>query len=181
MAANKQSLGVRLARSDESAFAELYDACADSLHRYLTARLESGDRAADVLQTVFVRAVQNRKRFATVENPIAYLFQIARNEAARAGERAQRQQAGRLTTEAFEQTTEDRIALDDTELAAAALAKLDPEQRELIELKTFAGLTYAEIAQVTGQPAATVATRYRRAVESLRPWLERQFDLPRRE
>jgi len=128
MAANKQSLGVRLAHGNESAFAELYEACADSLHRYLTARLESADLAADVLQTAFVRAVQNRRRFASVESPTAYMFQIARNEAARAGTQAQRQQASWLTPEAFQQSTEDRTALDDAELASAALAKLDLEQ-----------------------------------------------------
>jgi len=178
MAANKQSLALRLARGDEPAFAELYDACVASLYRYLTARLGPGDCAADVLQTAFVRAVQNRRRFADVRNPVAYMFQIARNEAARARAQAKRQQADWLTTETIEQTAEDRTPLDDIELAATALAKLDPEQRELIELKIYAGLTYQDIAQIIGQPAATLATRYRRALESLRPWLERQFDLP---
>src|SRR5260370_7650772 len=76
-------LAIRLARGDEAAFAELYDACADRLHGYLTARLGSRDRAADVLQETFLRAVASRRRFRKVDNPIAYLFQIARNEAIR--------------------------------------------------------------------------------------------------
>ncbi|HEY2882436.1 MAG TPA: RNA polymerase sigma factor [Pirellulales bacterium] len=175
MAANKQSLAARLARGEESAFAELYDTCADKLHRYLAARLGSTDRAADVLQTTFVRAVQNRRRFAGVENLTGYMFQIARNEAARAGKQSQRQKDGCARSETIEQTIQDRVAVEDAELAAAALAKLDAQDRELIELKIFAGLTFSEIAQVIGQPAPTVATRYRRALESLRPWLERQF------
>src|SRR6185369_17570068 len=78
-----QQLAVRLARGEEAAFAELYDACADRLHHYLTARLGSRDAASDVLQTAFLRAVKSRRRFRGVENPIAYLFQIARNEAMR--------------------------------------------------------------------------------------------------
>lgn len=46
-----QSLAARLARGEESAFAELYDACADRLHNYLAGRLGSRDRADDVLQS----------------------------------------------------------------------------------------------------------------------------------
>ena len=36
-----QPLADRLARGDDSAFAELYDACADRLHRYAAVRLGS--------------------------------------------------------------------------------------------------------------------------------------------
>jgi RNA polymerase sigma-70 factor (ECF subfamily) len=60
-------------------------------------------------------------------------------------------------------------------MAAAALAKLDAHDRELVELKIFAGLTFREIAEITGMPQGTVATRYRRAMESLRGWLTKQF------
>jgi len=66
-------------------------------------------------------------------------------------------------------------AHDDAEMAAAALAKLNRDDREILELKIYAGLTFQEIAQTTGQPAATVATRYRRALEALRPWLAKQL------
>src|SRR5882757_1061290 len=76
-------LAERLARGEEAAFAELYDASADRLHHYLVSRLGSRDAASDVLQTAFLRAVKSRRRFRRVENPVAYLFQIARNEAMR--------------------------------------------------------------------------------------------------
>ena len=76
-------LAARLARGEEAAFAELYDACADRLHHYVAARLGSRDAASDVVQSAFLRAVKSRRRFRGVENPVAYMFQIARNEAAR--------------------------------------------------------------------------------------------------
>ena len=62
--ASMQDLAARLARGDEAAFADLYDACADRLHRYLMARLGSREVAADVLQTAFLRAVKSRGRFS---------------------------------------------------------------------------------------------------------------------
>ncbi len=51
---------------------------------------------------------------------------------------------------------------------SAALACLPVEQREVVELKTYAGLTLAEIAEVTGAPPGTVATRYRAGLEKLK-------------
>ena len=55
-------------RGDPSAFAELYDACADRVHHYLVVRLGSRADADDVLQETFVRLARTRKRLATVEN-----------------------------------------------------------------------------------------------------------------
>ena len=58
---------------------------------------------------------------------------------------------------------------------ATAIGRLDASDRELVELKIFAGLTLREIADITGLPPGTVATRYRRSLESLRGWLEKQL------
>jgi RNA polymerase sigma-70 factor, ECF subfamily len=168
------SLADRLARGDDSAFAELYDACADRLHRYAAARLRSREAAADVVQTVFMRAVKSRRRFGGVESPAAYLFQMARNETARAAAKGQRRE---LPITDYDPASEAAggVAPEDAEALAAALAKLDADDREMIELKLHGGLTFAEIAVVVGRPPGTVATRYRRALESLRGWLEKEF------
>jgi RNA polymerase sigma-70 factor (ECF subfamily) len=165
-------LAARLARGDEAAFAELYDACADRLHGYLAARLGSRDAASDVLQNAFLRAVKSRRRFRRVENPVAYLFQIARNEAIRWREKQQVTAQSLPADELFTDTNEN---IDDTEAIAAALKRLDADDRELVELKIYAGLTFREIAAIVDRPPATVATRYRRALESLREWLAKQY------
>lgn len=165
-----KELAARLARGDEAAFAALYDAYADRLHGYLTRQLGSRDAASDVVQSAFLRAVQNRKRFRGVENPVAYMFQIARNEAARSfkkryvADAALPEEPGYLPT-----------AADDAEIVAAALRRLADDDRELVELKIYGGLTFREIADVVGRPQATVATQYRRALESLRTWLTKQY------
>ena len=106
-------LAARLARGDEAAFAELYDACADRLHRYLAARLGSRDAASDVLQTAFLRAVKSRRRFRGVENPVAYMFQIARNEAVRAAKRRRVNERSLSTDETF--LVADAIAIGQQE------------------------------------------------------------------
>jgi RNA polymerase sigma-70 factor (ECF subfamily) len=166
-----QELGARLARGEEAAFAELYDSCADRLHHYVAVRVGSREAASDVVQNAFLRAVRSRRRFRAVENPVAYMFQIARNEAARA---AKRRHPQALKSDELFAECDLPGQQDDVEVAVAALARLDTDDRELVELKIFGGLTFREIAEVTGLPQGTVATRYRRALDSLRPWLARQ-------
>ena len=176
MADTDPQLARRLARGDEAAFAELYDACSERLLRYLAVQLASADQAADVLQTAMLRAVKSRRRFAKVDSPAAYLFQIARNEAARLAKRTARRAEQSLTAEQMlELMDEATDSREDVETIVAALARLDGEDRELVQLKIYAGLTFREIGEVTGQPQATVATRYRRALNLLRPWLVKQY------
>jgi RNA polymerase sigma-70 factor, ECF subfamily len=170
-----QLLAVRLARGEEAAFAELYDACANRLHHYLATRLGSRDAASDVLQIAFLRAVKSRRQFRGVENPVAYLFRIARNEAARWVKRQRATDRPLAADEVFAAPSNAFGHQEDAEVVAVALGRLSVEDRELVELKVFAGLTLREIAEVTGMPPGTVATRYRRALESLRPWLTKQL------
>jgi RNA polymerase sigma-70 factor (ECF subfamily) len=170
--AARLELADRLARGDEAAFAELYDACADRLHGFLAARLGSRDAASDILQNAFLRAVKSRRRFRGVENPVAYLFQIARNEALRLHAKQPRTDT---TLPSDETLTAASPHFDDAEVVNAALAQLTADDRELVELKILAGFTFREIAEIVGRPQATVATQYRRALESIRPWLARQY------
>jgi RNA polymerase sigma-70 factor (ECF subfamily) len=173
------SLAARLAGGDDSAFAELYDACADRLRRYAWARLGSADAASDVVQAVFLRAVTSRRRFRGVENPVAYVFEIARNETMRAARRAGRRKETAGPVEAlWEHAHADESMAhksEEAEVVRAALARLAEDDREIVELKVYGGLTFAEIGALVGRPAATVATRHRRALKSLRGWVERQM------
>jgi RNA polymerase sigma-70 factor (ECF subfamily) len=168
--------GRRLATGEDSAFAELYDACADRLFRYAAMRLGSDQAAGDAVQATFLRAVRSRKRFRDVENPAAYVFQIARNEIARALARQSRRRDGGAESLAADQAlAKQPSGWDEDEMVREALLRLEADDREIVELKVFGGLTFAEIGQALIRPAATVATRYRRALESLRPWVARQL------
>ena len=162
----------RLAQGDPAAFAELYDSCADRVHHYLVVRLGSRVDADDVLQETFVCLARTRRRLATVENLLAYVFATARNESIRFSERQAREGRlrGALSREALfvEPPRCDLLAVDTAEWAAAALAGLNDDLREVVELKVYAGLTFREISAVTGLPQGTVATRYRSALEKMR-------------
>jgi len=171
-------LGDRLARGDRAAFAELYDACADRVHHYLVVRLGSRDDADDLLQQTFLRMARAPRNLAKVDNLVGYVFTIARNEAARLlADKSRRHSASQLlAVDLFcEATSDGRAAREAAEELTAALERLPIEQREIVELKTSGGLTLAEIAEITGTPPGTVATRYRTAIARLRQWLNKEM------
>jgi RNA polymerase sigma-70 factor (ECF subfamily) len=72
------------------------------------------------------------------------------------------------------------VTVDPSELDGMrmALAALPPEQRELIELAYFEGLTHSELAERTGQSLGTVKSRIRLGLGKLRTLLTgRQSEL----
>jgi RNA polymerase sigma-70 factor, ECF subfamily len=171
------TLQARLARGEPAAFAELYDACADRVGHYLLVRLGSWADADDALQETFLRLARTRERLADVENLEAYVITIARNEAARlaAGKTSRQRTQESLTAEKlFRFDSGDADARENAETVAAALQRLEPDLREVVELKTFSGLTFQQISQATGLPQGTAATRYRSALAKMRAWFARQ-------
>jgi RNA polymerase sigma-70 factor, ECF subfamily len=171
------TLQEKLAQGDRVAYSELYDACADRVGHYLLVRLGRREDAEDALQETFLRLARNRERLAKVENLEAYLFTVARNEATRmVADKARRRCEQRpLSGEELFRVEQGRAEVRElAETVAAALGQLTPELREVIALKTYSGLTFQQIAEVTGLPQGTVATRYRSALAKMRPWFARQ-------
>jgi RNA polymerase sigma-70 factor, ECF subfamily len=169
-------LGQRLAHGEPSAFAQLYDQCADRCHHYLTVFLGSRDAADEVLQETFIRLVRRRGKLALVENLYAYVCAVARNEALRYVERRSRdlQRLKPLTGADLFPEADDVERRDTAQAVVEGLHRLGPEQREVVELKIYGGLTFREIGDVTGVPLQTAATRYRSALERLKEWFARQ-------
>lgn len=65
------------------------------------------------------------------------------------------------------------VSRADQTLVRSALAELPPVFREVVVLREFEGLTYRQIADVTGVPIGTVMSRLARARDQLRARLER--------
>ena len=173
------TLQQRLARGDPGAFAELYDACAGRVGHYLMVYLGSRADAEDALQETFWRLARNKRKLARVDNLTAYVFTVARNEAARLAKRKTRRQREPLPLTGEELFCEASNDLDaelreTAETVAAALAQLTAELREVVELKTYGELTFQQISAVTGLPQGTVASRYRTAVMQMQRWFARQ-------
>ena len=122
--------------------------------------------AEDILQDAFVRFWKHRRR---VSDPAAYLFRSVRNAALN----QLRAQASRRRRHliAADPASVAAPTVRDGELLAAietALGKLPVEQREVLVMKIWGGLTFEVIATVAGIPSNTAASRYRYALAALR-------------
>jgi RNA polymerase sigma-70 factor (ECF subfamily) len=162
-----------LARDDPAAVELLWDRYADDLLAFLQARLGSRHDAEDVLQAVFVRIVRKRRQLAQARQLNAYVYQIARNEAAQY--QRSRQRKGVVGSERepwLVATQSDDAGKELAEQLQAALAQLSPEQREVVVLKMYREKTFREIAGLLHVSLNTAASRYRYGLEKLRTLLE---------
>ena len=153
---------------------ELYMTLGPALARYCTA-LCHGDAAAgeDMAQEVFLRALQSTALLGGLSprQRRAWLYKTARNLAA---DRARRAALARSRAAALWQPE----PAPDTGLAAveaaALLATLPQEDRDLFALHTFAGYTAAELARRLHCPAATVRSRLARIRTKLQATLKEE-------
>jgi RNA polymerase sigma-70 factor (ECF subfamily) len=143
----------------------LYDQHADALHRYAVMILADSAAASDAVHSVFLAiAGQPAGHIRSVER---YLRRALRNECYSTLRRRRREsptEVGPLleTLAGIAERPDERLALE------AALRMLPAEQREVLHLKMFDGLTFQEIADQLGASINTVASRYRYAIEKLR-------------
>jgi RNA polymerase sigma-70 factor (ECF subfamily) len=173
------TLAESLAAGDPEAFAAVYDRLALRLLGAARTMTGSAAEAEDAVQDLFVELARGRARLAAVADLEAYVFTMLRNAVRRRGRRAALDRravlaiaAGREASGAF---AEPAAELPDDALAAA-VAALPDAQREVVALKIDAGLTFAEIAAVTGTSLNTAASRYRYALEKLRTALAGRED-----
>ncbi len=150
-----------LAEGRLSALSEIYDILASGLYGYLRGMLGASEDAEDALQEVFAKLAEHRRKLVRVENPRAYVFAVARNEALRLIKLKRR-----VTFEDNEHVlfapavTREGPALTPEE-AHGAIARLPAVQREVIILKIYEGFTFDEIGRLTGVSPNTAASRYR--------------------
>jgi RNA polymerase sigma-70 factor (ECF subfamily) len=158
--------------SDPGGLAAVYDQYGAALHRLLCAMLGSRADAEDALQEVFARLAEGRG--AQVKDLKAYLFAAARNEALSVLRRRRREA---LFTAYLPMRVRPARRVEDAVQDAGLLAllqQLPPEQREVVALKVFEQMTFAEIALLVKAPPNTVAARYRYGIQRLRRWWEEE-------
>lgn len=150
-------------------FEILYESTYTAVVRFLYRKVWDAERAEDLAQEVFMRALAHRP-----EKPRAWLFAVAANLArdeARAAVRRKRHltllKGDPIAQPTFEPSAEDQVERDE-ELASVhgALSALTPRDREIL-LLWDAGLSYPEIAGQTGLAVGAVGTTLARARKRL--------------
>jgi RNA polymerase sigma-70 factor, ECF subfamily len=151
-----------------SSFEALYRSCGADVYAYVASLLRDRAAAEDVTALAFERALRKRRSFDRARgSERAWLFGIARNAALDELRRRSRT-AALLTDPPADAVADPEDDHDRRATVRAALAGLDPRDRELIALKFHAGLSNAEIAKVIGVGESAAAMRLHRAVTKLR-------------
>jgi RNA polymerase sigma factor (sigma-70 family) len=151
-------------------FDALYRATVDDLYAYVATLVRDRTAAEDVVAATFERAYRRLRTYDPRRGTRRqWLFGIARHAAL--DELRRRRRVATLAAEpGVADAALDDEAADPVRRATvrAALAGLDPRDRELVALKFFAGLDNAEIAGVLGISPTNAGTRLHRAVRRLR-------------
>lgn len=170
------------------AWSEIYERYYPKIFRYMQARLPDRETAEDLSSTVFIEALKSIDSYKMKGRPLlAWLYTIARN-VANYHYRSLLRKEGRwqglpllsrfLAAEQGEVRAESAAgeATDPAEMVEGwdlrdAISKLSSDQREVIALRFFVGLTTPETGRVLGKHERAVYSLQTRAIQALRKHL----------
>jgi RNA polymerase sigma-70 factor (ECF subfamily) len=153
---------------ERAAFDALFERYRQPVWAFFRHRTPTPADAEELTQETFLAVLQGARRYEPRASFRSYLFGIAFNILL-----AWRRKTGRRGDESVQA---DTLAAPSHDPSSAiwvreALAALDPEDREILMLREYDALEYAEIARVTGIPLNTVRSRLFRARLALRDQL----------
>jgi RNA polymerase sigma-70 factor, ECF subfamily len=168
---------------EESAFDVLLGRWEKRIRGAIYRLVGSDEEARDLCQEAFLKAYKSLRSFKQEARFSSWLYQIALNLCR---DRMRRRRGKTMVS--LDELEEGGAAMpvagptaldllqerDTSRLVAQAVESLPGEQREVIILKEYQGLTFLEIAQVLDVPISTVKTRLYRGLDQLRSRLERE-------
>ncbi len=143
----------------------------------------TGDRhrSEELFQEVFFAVWNKRKQYRLPNRFRSWLFAIAANRCRQDFRRAKLPMAStpeplEYVSAAASKTPEDvAIATEHSAIVAVAVTELPPQQRTVVVLRIWNGLSYAEIAEVLGKSEATIRSHMHHGLNGLRRYLERRL------
>ena len=150
----------------------LYEEYYDRMVRYIFVRIRDQTEAEDLAGEVFLKALKSLDSYrGRGEQMHVWLFKIAHNVVID----HVRKMSKRKTVPLNDMEIPDRLSVEETvetrlqvERLSQALEQLTPSQREVIGLRFFAGLSSAEVGEISGKSGAAVREMQRAAIEKLR-------------
>jgi RNA polymerase sigma-70 factor (ECF subfamily) len=141
----------------------LYDQHGPALMAYACSFVTDAAAAEDAVHQVFLRLLS--ADIAMPDVPVAYVYRAVRNAALNARRSRQRDAPLDSNNSIFERRDGNREAAFALQ---RALSELPEEQREVVVMRVWSGMTLEEVAAASGAPLNTVASRYRYALDKLR-------------
>ena len=171
----------QIAQQNQTALSQLYDRYAQIIYSIAYRSLGSVEESEEVLMDVFAQVWRTADRYDQAKARVdTWLFMIARSrifDRLRSGQRRGKVTDALMAFDVVDQVleNEDVEISERRELVATAMGKLPIEQRQVLELSYYGGLSHREISDQTGLALGTVKTRIRLGLDKLRsslqPWL----------
>ena len=160
---------------NEATLANLYEEYYDKIARYVYVRIGNRTEAEDIAGEVFLKALESLKSYQERGIPMqAWLFKIAHNLVVDHLRKITKRKTVPIDTVQIE-TDEDPITIADTniefEKVTGAMGQLTREQREILRLRFFGGLTSKEVGGILNKNDGAVREMQRSAIEKLRKLL----------
>jgi RNA polymerase sigma-70 factor (ECF subfamily) len=175
-------LGSRLAAGDDRALAQVFDQLAPTVYRAALRVLGDPGTAQDVVQDVFVELWTHPDRYDPGAGTLrTYLSVLARHRAvdllrSELRRLARQERHHQLTPQPRSPSPAEMLsAAEAAGKVRAAVRLLPDEQRRVIELAYFEGMSYREVALAVGIPEGTAKSRLRLAMAKLEHVLEREL------
>lgn len=167
-----------VAQRDRSAFTEIFDHFTPRLEAYLARLGLDAATAEEITQDVMMTLWRKAELFDPAKSSLAtWLYRIARNRRIDFARRARTESIDPHSPAILEIADETRTdsdldgrQRDDT--VRALIDDLPAEQRDLVKLAFYSGMTHHQLAAHAGLPLGTVKSRLRLAFAKLRRGLE---------
>ena len=158
----------RIVESGPAALTGLFDLTSQRLLRYSLSITRNQHDAEDAVQGALVRVAERPSRLSRSEQPWPYLLRMVRNESLLILRRRKRWSSLASLADLLTRVGVDEAEMEETYREVwRSLRTLPVEQSEVVVLKIWESMTFAEIAGVLEVSASTAASRYRYAMEKL--------------
>ena len=154
--ASDRELVSRVAEGDGEAFRSLYERFADRVLRYAFTILRNRHLAEEVTQETMVAVWKGAGRFAGRSKVSTWLFGIARN---RSYDLVRKEERGKRLPDTPMISPDPAKGILLQQKVVEAMNTLPDDQREVVFLTFYEGLSYAEIAGILDIPQGTVKSR----------------------
>jgi RNA polymerase sigma-70 factor (ECF subfamily) len=166
-------------KGNQKAFNSLVNRWQTRIHRFAYRYFGSPDDAAEITQKTFIKAYQKLNTLDDPEKFGPWLYRIANNLCLDELKRAGRKRSSSLEVLKHAPQTELSPAADERTmkneamvLLHKALLRLPVEQRMVVIMKEYEGLTFREIAEMLDEPENTLKSRMYTGLKNLK----QQFD-----
>ena len=165
---------------DEQAFARIYDAYVEAIYRFVYVKISSKEQAQDLTSEAFLRLWQMFKRGENIRHVRGLLYRIARHLVVdayrRKGTSSERipvtfseHETTSLVEAASDQGRGKNVMEGQADLALVLdhVRQLKEDYQDVLTLRLFDGLSFADIGSILEKDTGTVRVLYHRALKAL--------------